>query len=217
MDVDQFRQLLETLRLKGILYNALTRYETGRAFRAVSSKRELGRFAIRPPDQTEQFRKELFSVLQGLGERTRLSNLNLKEITSHLSRSSPYKDKIIPVLKLFGLVDERLRPLPSLASLWEKGQGRTPRYQPVAAPVRTSVKVGRITKLKQEEGYGFIGVKGEANYFFHIRDLVRRAQWDMLEVGTRVEFEQGIRNIPGKSPPARNVIVQANKTRRRMG
>ncbi len=125
-DVDEFRKIVETLRRKGILYTALDRVRTQKALRAVGAKREVGRFAIRPPDQTEQYRQELLRVLVEFGAHSSFGAEEFRRVSQKLSSSSPYKESLPDSLKLLGFVDERMRPLPLLLSLW----GTSPMLNP---------------------------------------------------------------------------------------
>jgi ATP-dependent DNA helicase RecG len=99
-DVDEFRKLVEKLRRKGILYNAAGNRRAG-----VKNRKDR-RWAVRPPDQAEQYRTELILILKERasgpldGPATRL-------IGDRLSPASPYKEKPQESLKLLGLVDER--------------------------------------------------------------------------------------------------------------
>ena len=79
---------MESLRRKGILYTALDRSKTLKALRVTRVKREVGRFAIRPADQTEQYRQELLRLLAGLGERGFFGADEFRTIVKGLSSSS---------------------------------------------------------------------------------------------------------------------------------
>ena len=141
VDTDEFRKLVETLRRKGILSSALDRPKTQAALRAVGTKREVPRFAIRPPDQTEQYRQELLRVLADVGERAIYGAEDIKRIRSQISNLSPYKENPSESLKLLGFVDARLRPLPILSGVFEKfssSDNRAEQFARRAQPVRES-------------------------------------------------------------------------------
>jgi cold shock CspA family protein len=206
IDTDQFRQLIEQLRRKGILYNALQRgAPTRTALRAAGTKRDVGRYAIRPPDQTEQYREELIRVLTGLGPRALLSAVKIKSAAIRLSSSSPYKENPIQSLKLLGLVDEKMRPLPLLSRLWE-ARATTFTAPAAAAPVGKVARLaGKIVKLNAIERYGFIRATDGVDYFFHSNDLADARKWTELSVGAEIAFEISGRVISGKRPAAKNV------------
>jgi len=207
VDTDQFRQLVERLRRKGILYNALRRSESLHALREARSKREVGRFAIRPPDQTDQYREELCKTIRQLGVRSSFSGTDIRIISSKLSRSSPFREKLPDSLKFLGLVDEKMRPLPVLANIWQSTDG------PIADSDKrgfhelagSETLRGRVIRLKDAENYGFIRTEEGKDYFFHVSSLLDRTSWSALRVGARVTFELSGWAAPGKSPAAKNV------------
>jgi ATP-dependent DNA helicase RecG len=209
VDTDQFRQLVERLRRKGILYNILHRSKTLSAMREAGSKRAVGRFAIRPPDQTEQYREELFNALRTLGPVTALSASYIGRIKRHLSSSSPYAEHPIDSLKLLGLVDEKMRPLPSLTNtIWQRNQGATAHQMP-HTPSPTSIQAGKLTgriaTVKPNEGYGFIRADKGVGFYFHRSNLVDASEWNGIRVGTTVSFDESGKVYPGRAPAAKNV------------
>ncbi|HTW59977.1 MAG TPA: ATP-binding protein [Terriglobales bacterium] len=218
VNVDDFRQLVEHLRRKGILYNALVRGQrTSGALRAAGSKKELGRFAIRPPDQTEQFRQELLTILRDLGPKAVLTSINLDSVQKRLSTSSPFREALRDSLKLLGLVDDRMKPLPQLTTVWQDSYRMKPplasHHQPPAdkgLPAtqnrRQGQHVGTINTIKQN-GYGFITEEGGSEVFFHVTSLTDQSQWDKLSRGTRVSFEYGVARLEGKPRAARHISI----------
>jgi len=206
VDTDQFRQLVEKLRRKGILYNALHRSQNLKAMRQAGSNREAGRFAIRPPDQTEQYRDELCKAIRRVKPTNRLLGGEIRAIAWQLSTSSPYREKLPDSLKLLGLVDEKMRPLPLLTALWQQAQ---PEVVAQAQPVRSvdGDFRGKVIKLNSNDGFGFIRSDQGTDFFFHITSLTSRTDWEGLRVGSAVSFEDSGRHIPGKSRAAKNVKV----------
>ena len=210
VDTDEFRKLIEHLRRKGILYNAARKLPAT----ASRHRREVGKFAIRPPDQTEQYRQELLGALQKLGPRPLLSISDLAAIKSQLSKNSPFVEALHESLKLLGFADERLRPHPSVGALWkdfvapisEVADKRTSARSSYVAPVALSSTearlVGTVDRLKMNEGYGFLTDTRGTSYFFHVTSLSNRSDWNDLREGTRVTFEVGIANVQNKPRPA---------------
>jgi len=208
VDTDQFRQLVEGLRRKGILYNALHRSKAPVAMREAGSKREVGKYAIRPPDQTEQYRDELFKALIRLRPTSRLLAKDTRAVAWQLSTSSPYREKLADSLKLLGLVDERMRPLPALTALWQNS--RTSAAPPIPASAVPSGQLrGKIVKLKKDDGFGFIRSNEGTDFFFHKSSLVNQSEWDALRIGSSVSFVDSGRSIPGKSRAANSVRLTA--------
>jgi ATP-dependent DNA helicase RecG len=213
VNVDDFRKLVEHLRRKGILYNALERGQrTAGALRAAGSKKKLGRFAIRPPDQTEQYRQELLSVLRDLGPRPTLSPVDLNSIQRRLSPTSPFREVLRDSLKLLGLIDDRMKPLPLLIGVWQessRSQILTPITEeavPSAVqPLADGEFRGTVKTLKPKNGYGFLKTEEGVDVFFHISALADRAQWEKLKIGAAVSFEYGIAYLEGKPRSARKV------------
>lgn len=58
---------------------------------------------------------------------------------------------------------------------------------------------GKIKVIKN--GYGFIGIEGEKDIFFHANDL-KGVAFDSLKVGDDVSFEKG---SSAKGPKAENI------------
>ncbi len=230
-DVDEFRKIVETLRRKGILYTALDRSRTQKALRAAKTKREVGRFAIRPPDQTEQYRQELLRVLADLGECTVFGQAEFRRISQRLSQTSPYKEKPPDSLKLLGFVDERLRPLPLLSGVWGnvvRTSVQTPTTTPhvpvrarmpciVRKPIQQPVRqlepkvvsssagyTGTVVRVKYFEEYGFVRAS-EIDRYFRRSDLLDSQEWPLLRCGSVVSFELGTRSVPGKAAPAKRI------------
>jgi ATP-dependent DNA helicase RecG len=189
-DIDEFRKLVERLRRKGILYSATANRRAG-----VKNRSER-RWAIRPPDQVEQYRAELFSVLKAADDH-QLEGHQLRKIAAKLSPSSPYREKLPESLKLLGLVDERLRPLPALRAVWGHSLAPVkPRADVEEHGSREADKlfqVGKVRALKPNR-YGFIETEAGVDHFFHSSDLLVKAEWDEMQIGNTVEFE------PGTSP-----------------
>ena len=183
-DVDEFRKLIERLRRKGVIYGATARLRAG-----VKSRNDR-RWAVRPPDQIEQYRGELISTLRGNVQGT-IDAAASRRIAAKLSAASPYKENLQESLKLLGFVDERSRPLPSLLALL--GQP-APRIERPSKQVRTGNEaptqeylVGKVQAIKTN-GYGFIEASDGSLCFFHISDLADRAYWDRMQVGDKVRF-----------------------------
>jgi len=208
VDMDQFRQLVEKLRKKGILYNALHPSQSLGAMREAGSKREVGRFAIRPPDQTEQYRTELCSALRRVRPTNRLTGRDINAVAWQLSTSSPYREKLPDSLKLLGLVDEKMRPLPALTGLWQSSQSDGASQLPIAS-ASIGQQRGKIVKLKKDDGFGFIRSNDGIDFFFHVSSLISRSDWEHLSLGTAVSFEDSGRSVPGKSRAAKNVKASA--------
>jgi ATP-dependent DNA helicase RecG len=184
-DVDEFRKLIERLRRKGIIYNTAT------SRRAGVQSRNARRWAVRPPDQTEQYRNELITVLSGKVQGP-IDSVTARKIVAALSPASPYKEKLQESPKLLGFVDERSRPLPSL--LVSLGQQPIARRATPSKPSKSEQSLsnhghplGKIQAIKTN-GYGFIETSDGNLYFFHISDLTERSYWDRMQVGDIVTF-----------------------------
>ena len=67
--------------------------------------------------------------------------------------------------------------------------------------------VGKIKKLVQEKGFGFISAKDGDDVFFHHTAVVDR-QFENLTIGQAVEFQiDNAPNAKGKGPRASNVVL----------
>jgi cold shock CspA family protein len=183
-DVDEFRKLIERLRRKGVVYGATAKHRAG-----VKSRNDR-RWAVRPPDQIEQYRSELISTLRGNVQGT-IDAAASRRIAAQLSAASPYKENLQESLKLLGFVDERSRPLPSLLALLGQPALRIERpskqvHTGNEAPTQEYL-VGKVQAIKTN-GYGFIEASDGSLCFFHISDLADRAYWDRMQVGDKVRF-----------------------------
>lgn len=184
-DVDEFRKLIERLRRKGIIYGATSRHRAG-----VKSRNDR-RWAIRPPDQVDQYRSELITVLRNHAPKV-FAQVPSRTAAAQLSDASPFKEKLQESLKLLGLVDERLRPLPSLLLLLGRqsvspNEARKSRESLRDEEKRHSKTIGKVQAIKTN-GYGFIESHDGRLCFFHISDLVDRSYWDRMQVGDEVSF-----------------------------
>ena len=63
---------------------------------------------------------------------------------------------------------------------------------------------GTIKRLVRDKGFGFIGVGGDADYFFH-QSACTGMRFDELREGQTVTFEVG---LGPKGPRAENVKAQ---------
>lgn len=182
-DVDEFRKLVERLRRKGILYKGDTNRRGG-----LKSRNER-RWSIRPPDQVEQYKTELLHLL-GDSRSSSLNSATARTLKMKLSPASPFKENPTESLKLLGFLDERFRPLPALIAV--RGQvapGVTmnvAKPRPALAGVKET-SIGKITALKTN-GYGFIQGRDGTDYFFHVKDLIDRSDWERIRIGNEVEF-----------------------------
>jgi cold shock CspA family protein len=223
VDTDEFRKLVEHLRRKGILYNVVGKASKGVGARA---RREMGRFAIRPPDQTEQYLLELVDVLRKMGSRSAISPQDLTAMKRQLSSSSPFLEAPHDSLKLLGFADERLRPLPALNLIWSdpatssvdssikftESQGaRSAQVAPRFAP---PTFVGKVVVLSREKGIGFIKDDDNVGFYLH-KTALNGISWEDIDIGTRVRFELSFAEVRGKPRAARNVQLEAASTRGR--
>jgi ATP-dependent DNA helicase RecG len=206
---DQFRQLVEHLRRKGILYNSLDRNKL--AGIKPKQRKQVGRFGVRPPDETERYRRELESVVSTIGPVEVFTIEIIKTIGTHLSQDSPYKENTLESLKLLGFVDESLRPLRNSTIQWK--DRRTGRGTFVSSATQEEPRpqvhriIGQVINLKRELGYGFIGIRNAPSVFFHKSALLDPRQWEELALGDPVEFEYGFSHVAGKPRPAHKIKI----------
>lgn len=192
--------------------------------------REVGRFRIRPPDQTEQYRQELIRVLKAMGPCSTFSAGDLSELRKNLSAGSPYVESPIDSLKLLGFADDSLRPMPSISQLW-KDSSPVPPAKDVGGvripairirgdakrmvslenvPTQVTEKAkGRITNLRRDDGYAFIRPEDRApDVFVHRSKFLIPSEWNEIEMGTTVTFEYEFALPTNRARPARNVRTQ---------
>lgn len=77
----------------------------------------------------------------------------------------------------------------------------SPKASAAAVPVMEGAAVGKIRALKTN-GYGFIEGNDKAVRFFHLSDLINRADWDRMRIGNVVRF---IAHESAKGPAALQV------------
>ncbi|CAN5530120.1 hypothetical protein BH10ACI4_BH10ACI4_34230 [soil metagenome] len=158
VDTEEFRKHVERLRRKGILYSAVERGTSG--VKAFEKGRSRPRFAVRPPDQTDQYREDLLHALAKAGRTDIFTPPLLKKINRELSAGNPFAEKVAESLKLLALVDERLRPLPILLKFWDKANVVASEMQsvrenllkskPAQLPHKHSAAAIKTTKAKSE-------------------------------------------------------------------
>ena len=102
VDTEEFRKHIERLRRKGILYSAIPRGKSG--VKAFEKGRAKPRFAVRPPDQTDQYREDLLRAVAKAGVTETITPTYLKKVTRELSTSNPFGEKGTQSLRLLALV-----------------------------------------------------------------------------------------------------------------
>ena len=191
VDTEDFRALYESMRRKGIIYNAKPGMSVG-----AGRRREVGRFRVRPPQQAQQYLDELLLAFGKVGQVSELPSGSEKSIRTALSPNSPYSEKPLSSLQALGFLDAQRKLLPKLRVL-------SARPQPEDL---SSWKRGKL-KTKRPEGYGFIRGYDDNEYYLHASSVLAPYTFDLLKEGMDLLFKVGERHIPGKPRPAMQVKV----------
>lgn len=174
VDIDDFRALHQQLVRKGVLYSARQRQG------APGTRRDQGRFQIRPSREMEQFFGELLQGLKEVAPATTFSPDLSRAVRSRLHSGSPYYRDVNQSLQVLGIIDTQKRFLPKALSyvpeLESKSQ-QTPR------------RIQGAVKAIKAAGYGFISGDNGTDYFFHISGASQHLEWQSLHFGIRVSFQ----------------------------
>lgn len=194
VDTEDFRALYEQLRRKGIIYSA-KRVSASRG----SKRRYVPRFSIRPPQEAQQYLAELQKAILEIDSIDTFEINTERKIKQMLSTDSPYHEKPIWSLQSLGYVSRSRVPLPQLRLLWSSRQTSSE-----VAPKDEGWIVGRIIS-KTDSGYGFARTEDGEEYFLHISEFTEYIHWQDITLGSKVRFQVGERQIPGKPKPGKNV------------
>lgn len=189
VDTDDFRALYQSMRMKGLIYNA--KRSLGRGGR----RREIGRFQVRPSKEAEQFFGELLEALREIGGVQSLSPAITRVLRGKLSPRSPYAEKPDWSLQELGFIDAQKRFLPKAFSY-------VPELQAKTVGVSRELK-GEINTVKPA-GYGFIRGDDGTDYFFHISGLTSNISWEAIKPGDRASFKVK----PGRTEGERDIAVE---------
>lgn len=175
VDTDDFRILYESLRLKGVIYNAKPRPGGSKGRR-----REIGRFKLRTPKELEQYLGEILEALKDIPPLPYLGRDSIRIIRNSLSSKSPYYEKPDWSLQTLGFIDTQKRLLP-------KAYAYVPELDN-QQKTKQKIIYGTVVALKPAR-YGFIKDTSGEDYFFHNSNLSKGVTWKSLFEGRRVAFE----------------------------
>lgn len=137
VDTDDFRAVVETLRLKGILGDALSSSKLQMLERNKQiEKKAIAKFKIRTPEECERSLAELFLAIRDIGARSALSTIYCAAIQAALPVANPYKKNIsLKSLRCLGLIDSLDKPVATIKALWQEKQIAAPS---VPAPAKSA-------------------------------------------------------------------------------
>ena len=122
VDTDEYRQFLERLQTKGLLSTQLTKSAISTiANRQGIARRDVPKFAIRPPDLAQRDQREAVDALVSLGPVSRLGNLHCKRVSERLSGQNTYGNEIRVrhLLHWLELVGPDGEPTERLVRMWD--------------------------------------------------------------------------------------------------
>ncbi|MDE0101269.1 MAG: putative DNA binding domain-containing protein [Bryobacterales bacterium] len=129
VDTEDYRQLVESLQTKGLLWSEITkRVAANIARRQGITTRDVPRFAIRAPDVALRDQFEVVEALMEMGPLNQVRNAHFERIRGKLSDHNLYRGivKIRQLLHWLQLVDSGGAPTERLRKVWADGEGSHP-------------------------------------------------------------------------------------------
>ena len=121
VDWDIYREIINQIKTKGILYDAKTKNQVTTKSRRRFSIRLIPKLAVRAPLELEQGLSELSEKLKRM-DHVKILDYNFSsQLLSLLSPANPYKASkvsIFQLLKILGLINENKEPTLLLFNLW---------------------------------------------------------------------------------------------------
>lgn len=154
VDWDVYREIVEKIQAKGVVYNAISQYKKVRAAREKNvSQRQIPRLAIRHPDVVENDLGQLYVALKKLGSTPKVTKQYLQALLAQLPNGNSYKTDPLLVLGTFrclGLVADNREPTAPLIAAWGRGAHTAAVSAPgparrVSAPRQTVTGAARAT------------------------------------------------------------------------
>jgi ATP-dependent DNA helicase RecG len=120
VDTEVYRALIESMRLKGILYGQTTRVAS-RERR--SGRRDLPRYRVRAASELEPSIAGLVGALRTAGPVKRIGPDYLSGVARKLEKSNPFRAQLRKFFGLVGLMDDRGNPTQRLQTIWRTEVG----------------------------------------------------------------------------------------------
>lgn len=194
VDTEEFRALYERLNRKGIIFSA-------KSASTKRQKRQVPRFQIRPPQESQQYLAEIQNALLEIGQTGKFDRDVAKKLRDRLSSNSPYNREPVLCLRALGYVSEMFTPLPRATAIWTKTS--LSKYQ----SSETDRLKGTITYLSDDRGFGFIKTTDGESFFMHVSQFSDKNDWNNLSIGSVLAFQAGERSIPGKERSAKLIRI----------
>lgn len=118
VDTDEYRQVVESMQSKGLIYNALTTAQVTARRSRHKSRRDVPRYKVRSAPELRQFFDELLAVIAGETPTERVDGRCTQSIRRQLSAGSPYRVNVPWSLRYLGLAGSDGVPLPRMRRLW---------------------------------------------------------------------------------------------------
>ena len=121
VDTEVYRSIVEQLQLKGVLITALTKSQVSNFARKhkLDSRRLVKKYAVRSPDQCDQYFGELMMAIDRVQPGFPLTNEGARKVIGLLDKENPYARPVSGHLGTFEalrLVDEDGNPIGRLRS-----------------------------------------------------------------------------------------------------
>jgi len=124
VDWDIYRELIEQMYAKGVLYNTMTEAQKKLAQKRnkkSKSKRDIARLAVRPPEVVEHGLSELYGALSRSRQVPFIDGAWLKSVLYSIPKNNPYRSNMLNLMRLLhilDLMDEDSYPTNLLRTLW---------------------------------------------------------------------------------------------------
>jgi ATP-dependent DNA helicase RecG len=158
VDWDIYRELIEQLYAKGVLYNTMSEAKKNTLAKGNGrSKRDIARLAVRQPEDVEKGLSDFYALLARFSPTQVADGTWVKALNDYIPASNPYHSSQIQMfrlLRILNLLDESNRPTTLLQTLWTAAPStavplKTVAYaKPVVPLPRTTAREAQITQAK---------------------------------------------------------------------
>ncbi len=196
VDWDIYREIIDQIQTKGVLYNRLTQNEKVKLARARKvSQRAIQRLAVRQPEELERALSDVFKLLQNMGPISLVDKNYIEQVTESLPPQHVYKFSYLRFtrfLKLFGLIDDEKRPSSTLQALWGESVRDT-------MPVR-DIYVGNLEyRTTRDELEKLFAPFGNVDKITMPLDYVTQANrgFAFIKMSNQIEAEKALQMLNG--------------------
>ncbi len=192
VDWDIYRELLEQMYSKGVLYNTMSEARKNTFARSKNkSKRDIARLAVRQPEDIEKSLSEFYAILARSPQISVIDQKWLNSLLEAVPDGNAYNSstsQILRLLRILSLVDDSNRPTALLQTLWtaaspESSSGKSSGQELRKSPKVVSASDAQIHALPSK-------VASDAQTVALIDVYVGNIPYDMTEQQIADHFQQ---------------------------